>query len=128
MERRLEERRQTDVRLSCRIPASPLTAIMHDLSHHGCQIEVRSTNIELGGTALIDLPGAPRFRGRVMWKNGRLAGIRFERRLAGAVAVGMGLEIAEQPSVWAEPVEGGDHVGLPRLLRHWIRRLTSRIS
>ncbi len=128
MERRLEERTPTKVLLSCRIPASPRTVTMHDVSHHGCRLELPDSHIELGGTVLIDLPGAARFPGLVIWKHRKFAGIRFPRRLTAGAAIALGLDDPEPPQVATGPVEAEAPSGLPGLLRHWIRRLTSRAS
>ena len=95
MERRFEERTATNVHLTCRVPARPCRAIMRDLSHTGCRLDVPEGNVELGGTALIDVPGAARIVGRVVWIKGTEAGIRFERPLRGPVAVALGLDEPE---------------------------------
>jgi len=114
VERRYEERTETNVQLTCRVPARPCRAIMHDLSHTGCRIEVAGANIELGGTALIDIPGGRQLAGRVVWVRGNEAGVRFERPLHGPAAVALGLAEAE-PEPAPEPVEriaGGRRRGL----------------
>ena len=128
MERRLEERIETNVLLTCRVPARPCRAIMHDLSHAGCRLELPDGNIELGGTALIDLPGVSQVTGRVVWIRGNQAGIQFHRRLAGAAAVALGLEEPEPEPVEAESSEPAEDANLGGMLRHWIRRLTDRFS
>jgi len=122
MERRREERIETEVHLTCRVPARPCRAIMHDLSHTGCRLEVRDATIELGGTALIDVAGGHQVAGRVMWMRGNVAGIRFHRRLSKAASIVLGLDEPE-PEPEPEP-DTGPKVG--GLLRHWIRRLTGR--
>ena len=124
MERRVEDRIETNVLLTCRVPARPSRAIMHDLSHEGCRLELPQANAELGGTALLDLPGVAQVAGRVVWVRGTQAGIRFHRRLRGAVAVALGLDEPEpEPVYQPEPAQEPKGEGL---LRHWIRRLTGR--
>jgi hypothetical protein len=123
MERRREERNETNVLLTCRVPARPCRAIMHDLSHTGCRIELPDANVELGGTALLDLPGAGSTTGHVVWTRGNIAGIEFHRRLAGAAAVALGLDEPPEP-VAPEPEEPIIEPNLRGLLQHWIRRLT----
>ena len=116
MERRLAERFETELHLTCRAPARPCRAILLDLSYEGCRIEVPHSTVDLGGTALIDLPKAPGFAGRIVWVNGHKAGIRFHRRLPKASAIALGIEQAE-PEADPEP---------PRpegILRHWVRKL-----
>ena len=126
-ERRREQRTETNVHLSARMPARPSHAIVHDLSHDGCRIELGHANIEIGGTALLDFPGAPRYPGTVVWVRGNQAGIQFARRLAGPPAVALGLDAPEPEPVAheADTPPAGEQVGL---LRHWIRRLTGKFS
>lgn len=124
MERRAEDRIPISLSLTCRIPASPCRATIHDISHRGCKLEVPGKPVELGGTALMELPGSARVTGRVVWIKGRTAGIRFERSLNRAAAIAVGLE---QP----EPVEAKPQMVYENrdgLLRHWFRRLTSCFS
>ena len=128
MERRLEERTETNVLLTCRVPARPCRAIMHDLSHAGCRLELPDGNVKLGGTALVDLPGAAQVPGRVVWIRGNQAGIQFHRRLTGAAAVALGLDEPEPEPVAAEALEPAENSNLRGILRHWIRRLTGGLS
>ena len=125
MERRQEERIETNVLLTCRVPARPVRATMHDLSHTGCRLELPDAHVELGATALVDLPGAGRVAGRVVWVRGRQCGIEFERAVRGAAAVAVGLDEPEPEPAEAAPTEP-DGPSLPGLLRPWIRRLTGR--
>lgn len=81
--------------------------------------------MELGGTALLELPGMTHVTGQIVWTNGRTAGIRFERALGKAAAVALGLE---QP----RPVEVMVEIEYPQpgagMLRHWFRRLAGVFS
>ena len=126
MERRAEQRVPINLSLTCRIPASPCRATIHDISRHGCKLEVPGAPIELGGTALMELPGSARVTGRVVWIEGKTAGVHFERALGKATAIALGLE---QP----EPEEPAPDV-TPRdrnrngVLRHWFRRLAACFS
>jgi hypothetical protein len=106
--------------LTCRIPASPCRGTVHDISRHGCKLEVIGKPIELGGTAVIDLPGAANVEGQIVWIRGKTAGIRFQRSLAKAAAIAVGLEQAE-PEALHEPVGELNRDGL---LSHWFRRLS----
>jgi hypothetical protein len=127
MERRLAERTETNVLLTCRVPARPCRATMLDVSHLGCSLEMPDANIELGGTALLDLPGAGEISGLVVWVRGKRAGVRFHRRLTGKAAVVLGLEEPE-PEPAAEPLAAAGDSNLREMLRHWIRRLTGGLS
>ena len=124
MERRREERTETNVHLSARMPARPTHAIIHDLSHEGCRIELGHANIEVGGTALLDLPHAPRWPGQVVWVRGNQAGVQFARRLRGAPAVALGLDEPEPEA--QEPEQPLQEQNFGGMLRHWIRRLTGK--
>jgi hypothetical protein len=126
MERRQDERIETNVLLTCRVPARPVRAVMRDLSHSGCRLELPDAHVELGGTALVDLPGAGQVAGRVAWVRGRHCGIEFERAVRGRAAVTLGLVPPEPEPVTLAPPEADDAPSLPGLLRHWMRRLTGR--
>jgi hypothetical protein len=119
VERRAAERIPVSLNLTCRIPASPCRAIIHDISHRGCKVEVPGGPVELGGTALMELPTAARIMGRVVWVKGRTAGIRFERSLDKATAIAVGLELADPP----EPPPPLVDENAKGLLHHWFRRL-----
>ena len=121
MERRAAERIPVSLNLTCRVPASPCRATIHDISHRGCRIEVPGGPVELGGTALMELSTGSRMVGRVVWVKGRTAGIRFERSLDKATAIAVGLEEAEPAQPVLEPVIAHDNG--KGLLHHWFRRL-----
>ena len=125
MERRFSERVETSVHLTCRVPARPCRTVLQDLSAFGCRLELPDASIELGGTVLLDLPGAARFPGCVVWIRGNTAGIRFLRQLTGTAAVALGIEAPEPVIDSPEPAEEPELAGF---LRHWIRRLTGRFA
>ena len=120
MERRSTQRIETNVHLTCRVPAMPCRATMHDLTYDGCRIEVPQGKLEHGATMLIDLPGAAGFPGTVMWVKGTQAGIRFERRLGKASAIALGIE---QPDPEPDPEPQWMRPEGETFLRHWVRRL-----
>ncbi|MGZ3270007.1 MAG: PilZ domain-containing protein [Croceibacterium sp.] len=124
-ERRSAERLTIEVSLTCRMPARPLRSVVRDISHHGCRIEVSAGQIELGGTALLELPGVGHVSGRVVWIHGKAAGVRFDRALGRPAAVALGLE--EPKPVEASPVS---EIAMPPqgILHHWFRRLTACFS
>jgi hypothetical protein len=125
MERRRDERNVTNVLLTCRVPARPCRAIMHDLSHTGCRLELPDANVERGSTALLELPGAGRASGHIVWTSGNVVGIEFYHRLRGAAAIALGLDEPEPEPAAPEPDERTDESLLRGILRHWIRRLTA---
>jgi hypothetical protein len=124
VERRAAERIPVNLNLTCRIPASPCRGTIHDISHLGCKLEVPGKPIELGGTALMELPGAANVTGRVVWIHGKTAGIRFERSLGKAAAIAVGLEQPEPVDNRPLPIEKNRD----GLLRHWFRRLSGVFS
>jgi hypothetical protein len=122
VERRRDDRVETRVTLSCRIPARPRASVIHDLSHTGCRLELPDASAARGGTVLLDVPGGRQVSGQIVWVKGNEAGVQFDRWLAGPAAVALGLD--EAPP---EPVtEAIEEPNLSGLLRHWIRRLTGR--
>ena len=106
MERRFDERIETHVQLTCRVPARPCRAIMHDLSRVGCRLEVTGSTVELGATAMIDLPGAAAVAGRGVGRRG-------EREPEQAVS--------ERADIARIPSREG-------FLTHWMRRLSGRAA
>ena len=124
-ERRSADRTVIEVSLTCRIPARPMRAVIRDVSRHGCRIEVPGAPIELGGTALLELPGAGKIAGSIVWTHGKVAGVRFDRALGGSAAVALGLE-------QAKPAEAAPVIEYPQqpagILRHWFRRLAGCFS
>jgi hypothetical protein len=125
IERRLDERIETNVQLTCRVPARPCRAIMHDLSRVGCRIEVTGAALELGATALIDLPGT-QVAGRIVWLRGNVAGIQFDRSLSKAASIALGLEEPEPEKVVSGHAEMANIPSREGFLKHWMRRLTGR--
>ena len=125
MERRGGERRETNIPLACRLPATPVKGVMRDVSIGGCRVHLpESVIVEEGATALVDLPGALRWPGRIVWTRHNVIGVRFQRLLSGPPAVQLGLEAPPpEPEPEIAPVDTG--VGL---LRHWFRRLTGAFS
>jgi hypothetical protein len=125
VERRTAERTTTDISLTCRMPARPQRATVRVVSHHGCKIEVPGAPLELGGTALLELPGMTNVAGQIVWTRGKTAGIRFERALGSSAAVALGLEQAKPVEVMVEIEYPQQPAGI---LRHWFRRLAGVFS
>jgi len=125
VERRTTERMPIDVTLTCRMPARPQRAVVRDVSRHGCKIEVPGAPMELGGTALLELPGMTNVAGQIVWTRGKTAGIRFERALGSSAAVALGLEQAKPVEVMVEIEYPQPGTGI---LRHWFRRLAGVFS
>jgi hypothetical protein len=126
MERRGDERIEKSMHVSCRVPARPRWAFMHDLSHTGCRLEFREMDVECGGTVVLEPPGLRQIPGQVVWTKGHQAGVRFERWLGNSASVALGLDEPEPEPVIEEPAEG--EKGLSGLLRHWMRRLTGKAA
>jgi hypothetical protein len=124
-ERRIAERATIEVSLTCRMPARPQPATIRDISHHGCRIDVPGAPIEVGGTALLEVPGLAKVSGQVVWTHGRTAGVRFDRALASSAAVALGLEEPKPVEVVPEYVIEDRSQGI---LRHWFRRLAGVFS
>lgn len=128
MERRARPRNEANVKLSCRVPARPRSAELQDVSREGCRLRLNGSHAEFGATALIDLPSAPEFPGRVVWINGNIAGIRFDRPIKTATAVALGLEDPAEETATTEAQINGSSPNIEQLLRHWIRRLAACLS
>jgi hypothetical protein len=107
------------------MPAAPQPATIRDISHDGCRIEVPRGTIELGGTAVIEVPGVGSVAGSIVWTQGRVAGVRFERSLASPAAIAFGLEQPKPVEVLPDPVPRDESGGI---LTHWFRRLSGIFS
>jgi hypothetical protein len=124
MERRRDERVQTCVNAACRIPARPMGAKVHDASRGGLRIEVNGTRIEVGSTAIVELPALAPVSGQVVWSHGTQAGIRLSRPLVGAAAVALGVDMPAP--VEPEPIAANEDRNAGTRLQHWFSRLLKR--
>ncbi len=122
-DRRRSPRLGTTVHLLCRIPATPCSAVVRDVSQSGCRLEIKGSQPVLGGTAMLEVPGARAIACQVVWVALPMVGLQFERPLARQTAIALGLE---QPD--PEPVQEleamPEEQGLRLILQHWMRRLT----
>ena len=91
MERRVAPRKQIELNLTCRTPAIRRPGTIHDISDGGCRLEQHGARMELGGTALLEVPGLGRLSGHIVWNHGSIAGIQFERPLSRKEAAALGL-------------------------------------
>ena len=125
MERRVAERRQVTLNMTCRMPAFPRRVMIHDVSQSGCRLELRGAPLETGGTTLLELPvSSARIAGRIVWNHGNVAGVEFERPLSRAAAIEFGLIEPDPAPAVIEPLPEK-----PRgLLRHWFRHLARRFA
>ena len=123
MERRRDDRKETNLHVTCRVPARPRRAFMHDLSHTGCRLEFGERDVEKGGTVLVEPPGVPQIPGQVVWTDGYQAGVKFDQWLASSASVALGLD---QPEPEAETKDMAEDERRYGLLRHLRRRLGSR--
>lgn len=125
LERRAGDRIEMDVKLACRVPASPVPARILDLSHFGCRVGFHDLHLELGGTVTLEIANGDRVAGEVVWSQGSQAGIRFHRRLRSGTAIMLGIEQASErePEIAPEyPQSSGG------LISHWYRRLSGAFS
>lgn len=114
-----------DVRLSARVPASPVPARILDLSHFGCRVALRDLHLELGATITLEMANGDRVAGQVVWSHASQAGVRFHRRLRSSTAIMLGIEQAVATSVEVVP-EYPEQTG--GLISHWYRRLSGAFS
>ena len=81
MEQRASYRFLTDTTVKCRIPASPASGTLSDISPHGCRLSFDHGLLLVGSTILIELLPGFHSIGRVAWKKDNVAGISFETTL-----------------------------------------------
>ena len=75
-DRRSDTRRNVDLPVDCRIPATACRAMLRNLSSGGCMVETTKPLVR-GSTILLSLPAAKETAGMVMWAKGRMAGVKF---------------------------------------------------
>ena len=125
MENRIKERKPVDTPVLCRVPATPSTARVKDVSHSGCRLAFMSGGpVTEGSTVNIDLGGPRPVAGQVMWSNRTEAGIRFDRSLSNLQAIRIGLEEPPEPTIIVEEKQET----LAGSIHHWFRAACDRFA
>jgi hypothetical protein len=124
MERRRDERIETNLHVTCRVPARPRSALMHDLSHTGCRLEFRERDVARGGTVLVEPPGVQQISGQVVWTNGCQVGVQFDSWLGSSESVALGLDAPEPEP---EPV-ANEHAEDEKRMSGLLRNLRQRLG
>ena len=81
MEQRASFRFLADATVSCRVPASPTSATVSDISTKGCRLSFDRGAVLPGSTILIELLPGFHTIGHVAWKKDNTAGIKFDTTL-----------------------------------------------
>ncbi|TCJ40890.1 PilZ domain-containing protein [Parafrankia sp. BMG5.11] len=120
MERRASPRRTVNLSVVCRVPASPHSARILDVSQSGCRLALSQGHVLLGSTVHVTLTNALQISGTVTWSHGAEVGVRFHRRLSDRQAIDLG--IMDGPPT---PEEKTDTVYIAPGggLHHWVRRV-----
>jgi hypothetical protein len=74
-----------------------MQARVHDASRDGLRIEIRGSLIEVGSTAVVELPKMSGMTGQVVWSRGSQVGIRLSRPLTSAAAIALVIEDPAAP-------------------------------
>ena len=69
---------KTDQEIGCRIDGKNMTASLYNLSCGGCMIETNNEAAEEGAEIDINLTERVSMPGRIVWRLGKNAGIKFE--------------------------------------------------
>lgn len=85
VERRSKYRALTNVVIRCRVPATPEEATIQNMTTDGCMISTLNKSLERGATVLLHLSDSCHATGRVVWADGKSAGIKFETQVATSV-------------------------------------------
>ena len=85
MERRSKYRALTNVVIRCRVPASPEGVTIQNMTTNGCMISTLNRPLERGATILLHLTDNCHATGRVVWTEGKSAGIEFETKVPSQV-------------------------------------------
>ena len=76
---RRSDRKLAKVQVSSRRPSDlPYATTMHDLSRHGCKIDI-CEQLETGQLIWVTLPGLAPLQAKVCWADVWKAGLEFER-------------------------------------------------
>lgn len=78
MKDRETPRFSAEMTVNCRVPASPTSATIEDISTSGCRIEVGNGVVMPGGAILLELLPGFHAIGHVVWKTETEAGINFD--------------------------------------------------
>ena len=81
MEQRATFRFLADATVNCRVPASPRSATVSDVSTRGCRLSFDHGAVLPGNTILIELLPGFHAIGKVVWKKDNTAGIEFDTTL-----------------------------------------------
>lgn len=85
VERRSKYRSLTNVVIRCRVPENPEQATIQNMTIDGCMISTLNRSLERGATILLHLSDKCHATGRVVWTDGKSAGIRFETKVPSSV-------------------------------------------
>lgn len=80
-DRRKSERAEIATRASCRVPATPISATIGDISMTGCQVQIDHSEhmLQKGATVLIALTDDFTAAGQVVWRKGSACGVKFNQ-------------------------------------------------
>ena len=83
MEQRSNYRFLSDTTVNCRVPASPESATISDISQSGCRLRFSKGVAMPGSTILLELVPGFHAIGHVMWKDksNEAVGVRFDTPL-----------------------------------------------
>ena len=84
MQVRANNRQGTNIVLNCRVPVRRAQALLCDISHTGCRIEVFDSVVNKGATIFFEIDEKNEFAGQVVWVRGNEAGIRYMHKLSPA--------------------------------------------
>lgn len=85
MDARNWSRHLVDKDVPCSVGGQEAPAFLYDLSAGGCMIELRDLREVVGSAVSIDLYGAERIAGTVIWQCGPCAGVAFEAPIHDAI-------------------------------------------
>lgn len=110
-ERRAQVRMTADRQVGCRVPASPIDAVLSDLSPEGCRIRMPALEfVQPRSTIVVHLGDGDQVACRVIWIDGNDIGLRFYEPLdAGGLARATGQPKPHRPLY-------GDNLGKRRLI------------
>ncbi|MBX7539631.1 PilZ domain-containing protein [Qipengyuania sphaerica] len=85
MQTRETNRQGSNIVLNCRTPVARAQAILCDISHTGCRIELFDGHVSKGQTIFFEIDERNELAGQIMWVRGNEAGVKFMHKLSAVI-------------------------------------------
>ncbi|WP_082922584.1 PilZ domain-containing protein [Croceicoccus mobilis] len=118
---RQHQRFDSDKTIECRVNGRAFSALLCNISLSGCMIETPLNRVSYGDRLFMKIEGSIRLAGLAIWREGHLAGIRFDELLHDAVVRYLGYNPVQAIPNLALDRFGRSLPRLPRCTPAWAR-------